>query len=269
MIRNKKAQITIFIIIGIIMLLIFAFLIILRLSSVDRSIEKETSQIIISDKQIIEFAQSCIVEVSVDAAYYIASQGGYNELPSGHLEVNVQGQEITMAYGYSNHQDVMISIQKMEEQLEDYIKANLGKCTDGFDKFKGYKVDEGMPDVNAVINDNNIVVNAKYPLIITKGGEKTTVSDFNNIVVPIRLKKVHDIAKTLVNNAKQNPNKGPNLGYISRLGDDNILVYYGWSGNSLYYVINDVLSNVEGESGLMAPGVSNRPFIFNIALDYS
>ena len=267
--EQKRAQITIYIILGIVILMSFALLFYARTSYVERMMVREVTQIGSFDAPVRSFVESCIKQVAVEGAYYIASQGGYYTLPSDHFGVAMQGQELMMGYGYRSHQDVMISRTIMQEEYEDYIGANLNQCTADFASFQDYEISEKTPEVNIDLGEDSAVVSVNYPLTIRKGDTETKISEFQDIVVPVRMGRLYEIVKTLINYAQQYPQRGPNLSYLAALANENIKVYYGWSSNALYYIIIDLESSVQSGSVISSPDISNRPFLFNVALDYS
>lgn len=266
---KKKGQLTIFIILGIVILIAFSFLFYAKSSYVRSLMGRETAQIGAFDAPVRSFVESCIKQVAVEGAYYVASQGGHYTLPPNPLNVVTQGQEFMIGYGYRNQQDVMISKTIMQKEYEDYIEGNLNLCIADFASFPDYRIEASTPEVSIDLGEDKAVVSINYPLIIRRGDDETKISKFQDVVVPVRMGKLYDIVKTLIDYAEQYPERGPNLSYISTLLRENIRVYYGWTDNALYYMISDFESSVQSGAAILPPSVSNKQFLFNVALDYS
>ena len=68
-----------------------------------------------------------------------------------------------------------------DEQLEIYAKDNIDACLD-FSVFEkqGLEISKGLADVEASVNENDILFEMKYPIIINNParGERIEIKDF-------------------------------------------------------------------------------------------
>ena len=137
---NKKSQITIFIIIGILIVLISVFVGI-RVLRNNSDIEKAGEQIVsvgFSQDSINIFISACVKQTALNAEH---------------------------EYGL----DKQIS----PPLIEQYLIDNLPKCFDDFDIFKeqGLLVEEkGNMEVSVEITNDAMLVDFIYPLTFNKGG---------------------------------------------------------------------------------------------------
>ncbi len=266
MLIKKRSQITIFIILGLVILLMVVMFLIFKSYILGETLPIKNNND--EKEQVYSYVESCLTSAAVDGAYRIASQGGYNDLPSEHFTADVQGLKISTAYVFKDDQDKQINIEDMQEQYADYIEKSIANCTGDFEPFSGYQIETQDPKATVLILENVSIIKLYYPITIHNGDSVSTISDFPGVEIPVRLGKLSNITKMLVENAIAYPDRGPNLSYLNELGKNNFNVYYGWKDKTLYYMIYDMDSSVEKGFLMLKPSISNRPFIFNIALNY-
>lgn len=167
---NKKAQLTIFIIIGVVLLMVFFISISL---SDYRSDEKQ----IISDeiRPINSFVESCLEYVSENATWTLTRHGGriselvYDKIP-----------EIT----------------EMENELSEYINDNIDFCINDFEVFEkqGFIITPGSHIVKTRINQEDITFTLIYPIKIQKQDSVTKLDTFVFVYKDVSLPYLRDIS---------------------------------------------------------------------------
>ena len=151
-IRRKKSQVTIFLILGVVMVIVVVTLVLIRNYSVKKTLEIETidaREIVFDVQPIKNFVKECLSIVSKDSL---------KELP-----------------------DEPPNERPRDVQLKEYVERNIDTCLD-FSVFEeqGFEISkkEGIIDVN--INDDDTTFKMVYPIIISNpvSGVKTEINDF-------------------------------------------------------------------------------------------
>ena len=172
-VMSKRGQVTIFIIIAILIVsfaLVF-FFVPHSLNSDVQSFEREDFPV---------YVQNCLDAVSKQAIITIGQGGGYYVLPDEPI--------------YSFPYLVPVYIDKnaysipdeniIEEGINLYIEDNLRLCFEDFFGFKerGFTVTQGEVGVLITIREEEILINAKIPLSISKEDNTDSFLDFSTSV---------------------------------------------------------------------------------------
>ena len=212
---NKKAQVAIFIIIGLIIIIAIG---IGAYVMNDKSVEDKEDKGAIEDKiappkTIKEFVERCIYETAFTGAGLIALQGGviYSTGIIGEdgemLNLSAIDVDAIVKYGYYENQNVLISIPEMEIELSSYISDALPLCINNFEAFPGEIVesakidgtDDTSEDITTIVEIvmDQLVVEVNYPI-----SYRTTTIDKFIVDVPARLGYLHAIANAVIEKQK-------------------------------------------------------------------
>lgn len=194
---NKDGQITIFFIIGIVLLL--TLLLFVYYSS---SIKQKKVALVDTNTErnsIEHYVTQCIVQVAKPLISEISNRGGSFAPASGifwnNKEINALAVYKT-GIGYENQ---LLLRQSIETELSEMIKHNLKTCVDmSIFKNKGYNITEKEHSVKSIINDKAVIVNLKYPLEVTIGTAKLNFEDFS-ASIDSSLGRLYDAAVDIVN----------------------------------------------------------------------
>lgn len=196
--KNIKAQVTIFIIIGII--LVFALLIWFYVSGISSKRAKE--QILTEDdltmqsQAIKENIDSCVQSLTDKGIQTIGSQGFYLDIPGGGYRYDANS-----AYWLKNKVNIMPnSLTKIEDDITYYVQSNLASCV-AFSKFErgGWEINGFNPVVKAKILPDNVLVEASYTVNIRRDQFEREFS--NSIYTPeIKLRSMYIKSADFVNN---------------------------------------------------------------------
>jgi len=167
---NKRAQVTIFIILAIVVVagvgIYFA---------VSGNLNKSKSSSL-DTRQIESFVQSCIEEVGEDAIYEIGQNGGYVFAPELSTFSGVP-------YYFYNGRKYMPLKEKVEESISDYVEQSLFLCLNNFQDFLEYNISQEEVFCETIFNEDSVIFDIKYPLTISKGSEIQKIENFENIKV--------------------------------------------------------------------------------------
>ncbi|MFP4112504.1 MAG: hypothetical protein ACLFPQ_04625 [Candidatus Woesearchaeota archaeon] len=221
---GKKAQITIFIIIGIGIIVGGVLLYALLNSGI---LDEETDRILerISqtndDTQPIQmYVHTCIKEIGKEAVKKIGMNAGYvnpvadfsvdfeptesemivfgpNKLPYWHYYDDDTGVFGSFAPWLDSEDDPDNSI---ESQIEKYVDENIGKCLNYFSPFKRqFRINAQEPVSDVTINDEGVIIQLEMPITIRSlDGESSHEMKIFAEKVDVNLKKMHDFAIDLV-----------------------------------------------------------------------
>ena len=228
----KKGQITIFIIIGIIILISIGVFIYLYQAKVIRpfeevvvpSVEKAPSEV----QPIYDYITACVQEIGKDALKRIGDYGGYAD--SANFLFNPFSPTSGDAVQFSPDSDLIIpywwylksendctgecvfssmrpDIRRrsgkitIEGQLDEYVNANLKDCLAGFAPFvaQNFEFKElGPVETETTIAKDTVYFLVKYPLRITRGDQSFTVKEYLG-ELELNFAKIYELATDLVN----------------------------------------------------------------------
>ncbi len=187
--KNKKAQISIFIIVAILMLLFSSVILLIINLSVDEDIG---SSIKISDDSLglYSFVSSCLKQTTEDAVYLLGQRGGI--LYSAENSLMVYSTKYR-DYGIVDDSNTFFNMNFMQKGINRYIEENIGLCLDDFSVFKrkGINVEAKDMVVETLINPEEVVVELDYEISASSGNTKTNIDRFI-VAVPVRLGKIVD-----------------------------------------------------------------------------
>ncbi|MFT4244572.1 MAG: hypothetical protein ACMXYB_03925 [Candidatus Woesearchaeota archaeon] len=177
---NKKSQITIFVILSIIILVVGAF-IILSYSENQRTTLESGTATLSSDPQINlvrEYVENCLKLEIKEQTYFNQFSGGYYETPplfafDGYLTVPF--------YVYDNQKQVP-SIQELEQQLEMAVDNNIEFCINNLEEFDMIfeEINIGQFESKMLIQDGSILATLNVPINLLNNeiGESSNIERF-------------------------------------------------------------------------------------------
>ncbi len=238
-IKLKRGQITIFIILGLVIVIIFGiFFYISKFSAKTKGESGVAKSLETGDTEIVKtYAEVCLKTVSEDALFNrIGLYGGYIN-PDGDLEYGEQGiptlnplpilyQNNKVPYYLDGTDTYIPELNDIKKRMSNYIAVEFEKCfeTGVFEDigisiikldvdYQAINFDFSQTDVNVNVslNKEDVSISFTYPLTIKKGAAESKLDSFR-VTLPIRLKALYDSANDLVINTT---NKQPGTYDIS------------------------------------------------------
>ncbi len=270
---KKRSQVTLFIVIGIVIL--FSTLIIWYIRSQTTTTEDKVT----AEKGPVQtYVEQCLKQVSDQALEYIGMQGGYITMegadkitaekdPFNSRLLSVADGRLLLPYwlyqdylGLDNTE--MPALEKsydgdysIEWQLEDYVDNHMESCLDDFKVFEPQGIDVaemGVLKTDVIMTDNNVNFKLHYPINVYKpDGDMESLSDFY-AEVPVRLKRIYTLAKEIRDHEMQSvflERDTRNLITLySRIDSDYLPPMYGGlhfeqCSDRVFWLYNDVYSN--------------------------
>jgi len=188
----KKAQVTVFIIIGLIIVVSTALLFFLP-RVLDIGAELEGAEGIAVNRNLVEgLVSDCLNDLGPPGLYLLARKGGFiydfeNSLITDSEEV---------AYHLDLGVDVSPSRDFMESEFSRYVSDTLKLCILDADIFQGITLDFGESTVNTEFAESTVFVEINYPITLTQQDKRVQVSEFNK-VYNINFKRLLDTADEL------------------------------------------------------------------------
>jgi len=203
---ENKAQVTTFIIIGVVIIIGGAAAILLRdMPASEDSVEEITKgQIVPAESSAIKaYIESCIKTVSLPLIEDIGYNGGsLNPLSFKMYPINdapVKFRYMCTALPGRGCVNRLTTRKSMQDVLNAKIKLGLETCID-LDQFRdmGYVVIEGEKSVNAKIASTDVNVELMFPITISKEEFKIELNQFSSNL-RLELGKVFDLAVRILN----------------------------------------------------------------------
>lgn len=225
-----RGQLTIFIIIGILIVALVVGFFLIRNNKDDQQIGLQTDS-------ITDFVQNCLEDTGKYSLYLVGLHGGYYISPEESTLFGVP------YYSYENKINFP-SKDKIESEISELVEDLLPACTDEFKSFSDFDIDEGEIKVNTTIKEDYVFIQIEYPIRVIKGEETYLLKEFNT-EIPVRLSILHDASKLILDYQIENPGKIC-LSCLSNFqNENNIQINMQSFNESIVYEIVDKDSTLE------------------------
>jgi len=227
---ERKAQVTIFIIIAIMLVAAVVVIFLLRDKIFQKGMPKEVLP-------VYNYFLSCIEDNTKQAALVMESQAGYLELPEFEAgseympfssQLNFLGFAVPYWYYVSANgiiKEQIPSKEKMEQQIEEHLKDRIKRCNFRDFESRGFIVERENPEVDVSIKDERIEVKVDMPLTISSG-DLTSIQKKHEVSVKTRLGKFYSIAKKIYEKEKEDM-------FLENYGIDILRLYAPVDGTEL------------------------------------
>lgn len=231
----KRGQITIFIIIGLVILFIIGTAIYLTTRETTRPFESVRPQVVELAQEVQplrDFVESCIKRLATDGLRKIGDSGGY--VDQSKLIYNAlrptEGEAVQMSPGagpsvaYWWHlssdnrcvpPDCIFDSKRpglrrgdegltIEGQLDDYVSGNLRSCLGNYEDYqkRGCTVQEtGEPKVTSNVAQDDVFFVGKYPIRAVCGSQSYDIEDYY-VKLDVNLREIYNLATELTNHEK-------------------------------------------------------------------
>lgn len=202
-ISGRKAQVTIFIILGILLLLSVSLLLLLRSEQIGFNI----TEIIPTEKGTVEsYISNCIIEVGEDGLSLIGLQGGYIEVPDKYtsdVTWHISASDFLSVPLWANGNEIDYpELSEIKEDLDEYIEENVRACL--------YESDEAFEDSYNIIELDDIESDVQFGddftdfdvmwdiVVQDKSGEVVSEIVEHNVRSEIQFKTMYETASNIL-----------------------------------------------------------------------
>lgn len=222
---KKRGQITLFVILGLLLLLIVGIGMYLISTSKVKDIPITQEQFKVSYdlnlEPIYQDITYCMKDLGTNAVKKMGTQGGFLNItglrynnPSEHRNNALQmfaGSDMIIPYWYyiDSPPDCVDCVQKLriptlegtddssiQGQLKKYIEQNLLDCVNDFDAYKDdFDINYEKLDVTIFFREKDIYVGLQWPIEVKfKDGSKSSRLEFFNTEIDVPMKKIYEVA---------------------------------------------------------------------------
>ncbi len=240
---TRKSQVTIFIILGIVLLLMTSILI-YSVTTRRKSAEQEVlvEEVPVMFDPIKTYVEECIKEKTIEALKKIGEHGGYidmndEELSGRKFDIDVtrptesDGVSLSteldepIAYWWylqsqNNCQECYVSSltpskEDIEGQINRFINRELDNCLNDFAEFKeqGFKFNKGKIKTETTIAAKDVNVFVDYPIEVSKGNSKADLKEFKTSIA-LNLNEILRVAAYITIDEMNNQSMENILSYI-------------------------------------------------------
>ena len=199
---QKKAQITIFIILGITIVIAVGLFAYYKLS-----IQPELNVLEEGVSPVHDFVDFCIESTAKEGLNILGLNGGFITFPEkisanpfSYLSTSPIPEQKN-PYWWFNGINNTPTLESMRSPLSEYVTTELKNCLNDFKEIKeDFEIKElGNIITVTKINENDVSFEITYPILITnlKNETKFKLSKFN-VVIPIRLKVMYELATSII-----------------------------------------------------------------------
>lgn len=243
--RNKKGQITLFLLIGIAILFITAIAMYFmgRESGIEMAAQQVSGTEFEETAQAVEnFVKQCVRRGAEDALLVAGNQGGYTYLTQANISPKfVKYMTYTIPYLAMANMSLVPSNQVIEEySLDAYIPWSVKNCLGEYAIFPGVNVSETKLKVRSTIEYESVAFDIDYPISISQGNLQKRLEKYS-FSVPVRLGKIMEIVNKTVETTVEFPGF-TDVGYLSRLDMEFEIIPYDKDTN--IYIITDTGSTI-------------------------
>ncbi len=243
---RKRAQLTIFIIAAILVLILGGVIAYFQYNKNKEQIEIQQPADL---KQVSSFISQCVKETAKTGLIKLGQQGRL------YPDVYMESSNTKIAYYYYKGQGHFpTKITVVEEELSRYIKENINSCINDFSAF-GYDFDSDFSAFQASteFNENDVTIQVNYPLEVSLDDKKTTLSSYH-AKIKLKYLPIYELTKQIYQNIKNEPG-WLDISFLSEQPYDIRIIKV--SDDTLVYELTDTIF-----------GIEDQPYTFRFGIKY-
>lgn len=192
---EKRGQITVFIILGVVLVVVFALVLFLVYSKGTSQDQQATDVSRAPVDSVKLYVDNCLWKVTEEGAKFVAERGGYYALPEASTTDALKNAPYYVFEG--------VNLRPLKEQVERslgrYVEENLQFCTQNFVSFP-FTIEFGKVKANPVLDVQQITMTVNFPVSVIVGDARTDLSEFQvSLDSPLGL--MYAASEDLVNSA--------------------------------------------------------------------
>lgn len=201
--KTKRSQITIFITVGILILL-FGVVYFYNLDDITKQ-EIKDEKLFGQQHQsnpVKSYVESCLNLIAKESVFLTGLQGGFYDTPKHSLNLGLYD----IPY-YFNGTLLMPAKKTIENEILKYFNYKLPYCINNFKAFReqGYDINADLSNSSLIIANSNVKINVHYPITFYRDGTYFQLNEFSNDIA-IKLGIIYNLSAEIVNNLAKNGN---------------------------------------------------------------
>jgi hypothetical protein len=171
---QKRGQVTVFIILGVLILGLIIGFFFLRNNSVIEELKVEDKTI--ETTFIKMFVENCLEKSLIESIKHVFSNGGYYNYPINKklLQFTNEDEKLSVPYYFIDDDVNIPSLNTIEDETAKATKDYVKMCVDDFNSFPQHEITLEEPKVEVKFTKNRIKGNIFWPITISTKEEITT-----------------------------------------------------------------------------------------------
>lgn len=233
MLSKKRGQVTLFVILGILLLAAITAVTYFKGSAVKEKILGTTKASVYPENvQIVrEVLEDCYLFTAHEAVKLLGLQGGYI-FPLEKSSMEIDGNLINLAYDKTLN---VPTTDIMAQELQEYMDIMFPLCPD-YEAFEDLNIEAGEPKTKVTINNDKVNLETTYMLQLISGQDTFQVSEPYTATSTTRLNTLQELEKKIAEESAKKP------GII----DPELLLTFGlpidivpYDENTAIYIVRD------------------------------
>lgn len=249
---KKKGQVTIFIIISI---LIIAGVVLFFTLKEDTNIsERESIEVDPEIEPIYNYIQSCLDSASEDVVYAVGIGGGYYD-----IKEKESTQRLGVTYHLNENKNLVPSKKEIESEISKNTEIQTQNCSSDLDsEFTDYQIKQKNISVETTIKQEEVLIEADFPLLIKKGDSIYEIRKFRKII-PVKFGTIHEASSEFIQEEEESQ-EGIFVSSMTGIASKHSLEFNVFQidkeGEDFIFMVTP-----EGE-------INNKTFIYSFAIKY-
>ena len=229
---QKKAQITIFMIMGILLLVgaIFFFIAQGKLFSINVPNSQELS---VELRPVFEFETECVKIIGEQALAQLGLHNGIEERTSFARSYG------NINYAYLN-EDLALDTRAMKQEIANYMEQNMDRCLKNYESFPDKEVKTSPLKANVEFTKKETIITVDHALTVSEPGFSGNLRYFRSSF-GIRIGTLQSIVKDIAENYGLQRNTVELMQYLGNLDVNSYVLPYE---DDFVFVLEDVQSTL-------------------------
>lgn len=200
---DSHGQVTIFIIVGLVILLLAGILVSIRffaMAGKPAPGAQNIQEASLSTAPVQTFVEACLKQAAEEGVLFLGRHGGYYDLPE------LADPDLAMPYYFYEDRNALLPREELQQQLSVYLQQELFFCLKNFVPFRqqGYDVTYGNKDIRVELSDADARIQLYFPVTLASGTSAKTVAEFST-TIPTRIGEIHGMIAEFLSMQEQQP----------------------------------------------------------------
>jgi len=209
---KKRGQVTIFIIIAVLIVAGVSLFFILKDTDTKKQEQIEINPEI---EPVYSYVQNCLDSSSEDVVYTVGVGGGYYN-----VEEDMSTENLGVTYHLKDGESLMPSKKEIEKEISNNIEMETENCSSDLDSvFTDYQIKQKNVSVETTIEQEEVLIEADFPLLIKKEDSRHEVRKFREII-PIKLGLMHEAVSEFISGELGSSAEGMSVKKMTEVSSD-------------------------------------------------